>query len=305
MSLGSLDKDILKIGACSMAAVPGETEENINKIKKWTEKGIKEKLDILLFPELSLSGYWPRSELYYEAQPRDGPAINELISFLGELNANIAISVGLAESYGNAIYNTQILLNREGIISYYRKTHWPAAEVETWSCGNHYPVANYMGFKIGTAICYDNNFPEVHRIYGIQGADVVLSPYAYGSSFSFDDLNSQKLSIQKWKNKEKMFLRAAAAANYLWIIAVVGGGIVKDYLEEQQPGKGFKSTFPGVILFIDPNGQVVKESPDDKVEERLISMNISRLSNLEIKKGGNNFFKNRRPWTYSKITELP
>ncbi|MHA1340587.1 MAG: carbon-nitrogen hydrolase family protein [Promethearchaeota archaeon] len=299
-------KDILRVGACSMAATPGDIEENIEKIKKWTEIAIKEKIEILLFPELSLSGYWINSELHYIAQPRDGPAIQELINFLKEINSDITISVGLAESYGGCIYNTQVMLNgKKGLLTFYRKTHWPSSEMPIWGCGDRYPVYDYNGIKIGTAICFDNQFPEVHRIYGLKGADLVLSPYAYGSKFSYNDANSMKNAIRRWKNKEKMFLRAAAAANYLWIVAVVGGGIVKDYIEKENPGKGFTSYFPGVILFIDPSGNVVKESSDDKVEERILWYDISRIANIELRRGSNNYFKDRRISTYKRIMELP
>lgn len=299
-------RDIIRVGACSLASIPGDIQENTKKIKEWIKKAIIEKIDLLLFPELSLSGYWTRSELYYEAQPRNGPAIQELINFLKETNSNIVISVGLAEQYGGCIYNTQILLNgTQGELSYYRKTHWPSAEMTTWSCGDKYPIFDFDGIKIGTAICFDNSFPEVHRIYGLEGADIVLSPYAYGDKFDYNDPESMKRAIRKWKEKEKMLLRAAAHTNYLWIVAVVGGGEVMDYVEQESPGKGFHSWFPGVILFIDPEGNVQKESSDDKVEERLLWYDISRISNIEHRKGGNNYFKDRRISTYHRITELP
>ena len=106
--------EILRIGACSMAAVPGSTEENIEKIKGWTKKAVDEGVELLLFPELSLSGYWCSNELYFESQPRDGPAIKELVAYLGKLDTDMAISVGLAEKYGGCIYNTQVLLDKLG-----------------------------------------------------------------------------------------------------------------------------------------------------------------------------------------------
>ncbi|MHA1368969.1 MAG: carbon-nitrogen hydrolase family protein [Promethearchaeota archaeon] len=300
-----MSRDIIRVGACSLAAVPGDVETNLEKIKHWTERAAREKIDLLLFPELSLSGYWTCSELYYEAQPRDGEAVQDLIKFLGSLNEDIAISVGLAESYGGCIYNTQILLNRSGELYYYRKTHWPHAEVGIWSCGDRYPVYNFDGIKLGTAICYDNEFPEVHRIYALDGADLVLSPFAYGHKFSENDPNSQQDSIKRWKDGERPVLRAAAKCNYLWIVSVVGGGHVKDYIAEQNPGKGHEYYFPGVIFFIGPDGKVILESPDDEIKERLMWYDISRITNMELRKGTNNFFKNRRTATYKRICQQP
>ncbi|MFX0098816.1 MAG: carbon-nitrogen hydrolase family protein [Candidatus Hodarchaeota archaeon] len=297
--------DIIRVGACSMAAIPGDADTNIEKIKEWTKKAIEEKIHLLLFPELSLSGYWTHTELHYEAQPRDGEAITELIEFLNELERDIAISVGLAEGYGGCIYNTQVLLDNKGERYYYRKTHWPHAEVGTWSCGDRYPIHDFDGVKIGTAICYDNSFPEVHRIYGLKGADLVLSPYAYGHKFDPEKIETVKDSIFRWKDKERMFLRAAAHSNYLWIVSVVGGGHVKDYVAQGGSDKGLEYYFPGVILFIAPDGKVVLESPDDEIKERLMWTDVSRLANMEHRKGTNNYFKNRRTATYGRILEFP
>jgi predicted amidohydrolase len=298
-------QDIIRVGACSMVAIPGDVDENIDKIKKFCKQAIEDKVELLLFPELSLSGYWISTELHYEAQPRDGPAIKELISFLNDMNSDLVISVGLAESYGGCIYNCQIMLDRNGERYYYRKTHWPNAEVGTWGCGDRYPIHSFKGIKIGTAICYDNNFPEVHRIYGLQGTDIILSPYAYGKKFDYNDPASIKASIKAWKDHEIMVLTANAALNYQWVIACVGGGHVKDYIVDETPGKGFEMFVPGVILFISPEGKVVKQTPDDKIEETLLWMDVSRLSNIEHRKGTNNFFKNRRITTYGRLLELP
>ncbi|MHA1731149.1 MAG: carbon-nitrogen hydrolase family protein [Promethearchaeota archaeon] len=297
--------DLLKVGACSMAAVPGDTEGNLEKIKSWCEEAAKEGVELLLFPELSLSGYWTSSELHYEAQPIDGPATSELVHFLGDLDSDLVVSVGLAEQYGGCIYNTQVLLGRDGEVGHYRKTHWPGAEFRTWGCGDRYPVHEVGGFRVGTAICFDNCFPEVHRIYGLLGTDLILSPYAYGDKFDPGVPESEAKVIAKWKDRERTQLRAAAYSNYQWIVACVGGGNVKDYHAEAGDPEAHEYHFPGVILFIGPDGKVILESPDDSVGERMLSYTLSRLANVEQRRGGNNFFKNRRPITYGRLTELP
>ncbi|HME52748.1 MAG TPA: nitrilase-related carbon-nitrogen hydrolase [Candidatus Lokiarchaeia archaeon] len=297
--------EILRVGACSIAAVPGDTDGNIEKLKQWTRQAVDEKVELLLFPELSLSGYWCSKELLFEAQPRDGPAIKELVAFLNELDSDIAISVGLAEKYGGCVYNCQVLLDRNGERYYYRKTHWPHAEMGTWSCGDRYPVHKFQAFNIGTAICYDNNFPEIHRIYGLEGADLVLCPYAYGGKFDPADMETVKKSIFDWKDKERYYLRCAAQTNYLWIVSCVGGGHVVDYHKEKEEKDGLEYYFPGVIFFIAPDGKVLKESPDDEIAERLLWMDISVLANMEQRRSDYNHFKDRRTATYGRVCELP
>jgi hypothetical protein len=60
-----------------------------------------------------------------------------------------------------------------------------------------------------------------------------------------------------------------------------------------------------VILFIDPSGKVVLESPDDRIEECIMSYNISRITNMEQRRSKYNHFKDRRTAIYGRITELP
>lgn len=299
--------DLLRVGACSMVAVPGDIDGNLEKIQDWIRQAVAERVELLLFPELSLSGYWINSELYYEAQPRDGPAVRALVAFLREIDADLVVSVGLAESHEGCLYNTQVLLDRNGERGYYRKTHWPHAEVGTWGCGTRYPVHRVGNFALGTTTCYDTNFPEVHRIYALQGTDLILAPYAYGDKFDPAEPETERAAIRKWKDREMMVLRAAAALNYQWIVACVGGGHVQDYIADQHPDseQGEHHHFPGVIFFVDPTGKVVLESPDDKIAERLHWYDVSRIANVEARRSNNNFFKNRRPLTYGRVTEAP
>lgn len=297
--------DMLRVGACSFAALPGNTEKNLAGIKVWCSKARDEHVDLLLFPELSLSGYWLSTELHYEAQPRDGPAVRDLVAYLSDIDTGMHVSVGLAESHGGTIYNCQVIVNREGIVSAYRKTHWPNAEMGTWGCGDRYLSCKVGDFTVGTAICYDNNFPEVHRIYGLLGTEVLLSPYAYGSRFDPGKPETVRKAIFSWKDKEKYYLRCAAHANHYWVVACVGGGHVKDYIAKGNPGKGMEYYFPGVIMFIDPGGNMVKESPDDAIEERLLWCDVSRISAIEARRSTLNHFKDRRTGTYGRLTELP
>nr|MDO8119205.1 nitrilase-related carbon-nitrogen hydrolase [Candidatus Sigynarchaeota archaeon] len=300
-----MNPEILRVGAVSFAAIPGDTEQNIKGIKHWSEEAMNAGVDLLLFPELSLSGYWTSNELYFEAQERDGPAIKEIVDWLGKKGTDMVISVGLAERFGGCIYNCQLLLDGTGTRGFYRKTHWPNAEQGTWGCGDKFPVHRVKDFNVGIAICYDNNFPETHRIYGLQGTDLILSPYAYGKKYDPAKPETIKSAISDWKDAEKVMLRCAARANFQWVVACVGGGHVKDYIATQGSTKGKEYFFPGVILFIGPDGKIIQESPDDEIAERLMWTDISLLASMTKRSGEYNHFKDRRPSIYGRITELP
>lgn len=88
------------------------------------------------------------------------------------------ISVGVYEWEGETLYNTAVLIDRQGeIAGSYRKTHLPEAEV-VWGItpGDTYPVFETDFGRIGIQICYDNFFPEVARALALNGAEIILLP---------------------------------------------------------------------------------------------------------------------------------
>jgi deaminated glutathione amidase len=80
--------------------------------------------------------------------------------------------------------NTAFLLDRAGeCIGCYRKKHPAPTEeailTDPIISGEPFPVFEFEGVKLGMAICMDIHFPEMFRIYGLKGADVVCMPTMY------------------------------------------------------------------------------------------------------------------------------
>jgi predicted amidohydrolase len=105
-----------------------------------------------------------------------GPATK----ILGEAakKAGIYVVAGIYEREGSLVYNTAILIDRQGnVAGKYRKTHLPQTEVEGGlTPGSEYPVFQTDFGKIGIEICYDNFFPEVVRNLVKNGAEIIFCP---------------------------------------------------------------------------------------------------------------------------------
>ncbi|MCP4645347.1 MAG: carbon-nitrogen hydrolase family protein [bacterium] len=79
--------------------------------------------------------------------------------------------------------NTAFLLDRTGEpVGFYRKKH-PAPSEEAIITepidGDPFPVFDFEGVRTAIALCMDIHFPEMFRIYGLKGADLVCVPTMY------------------------------------------------------------------------------------------------------------------------------
>jgi predicted amidohydrolase len=87
------------------------------------------------------------------------------------------VAASVLERDGRRIYNTGVLLGRDGeLIGKYRKTHPTIAEslVKGTAPADDYPVFDTDIGRIGYMICYDNHQPEVSRILGLKGAKILV-----------------------------------------------------------------------------------------------------------------------------------
>ena len=98
--------------------------------------------------------------------------------------SQIGLVASLSAKAGDRFANTGFLLDREGkLVGVYRKKHPAPTEeailTEPAVPGDPFPVFDFEGLKLGIAICMDIHFPEMFRIYGLKGADLVCMPNMY------------------------------------------------------------------------------------------------------------------------------
>ena len=110
------------------------------------------------------------------AEPIPGPVTQRL----GRAAArnNIWVVAGVTERAGAVVYNTAVLLDRQGqIAGQYRKVHLPREE---WTKGirpgHEYPVFETDFGTVAMQICYDWFFPESTAAFALKGAEIVFAP---------------------------------------------------------------------------------------------------------------------------------
>ncbi|MBY0505262.1 MAG: carbon-nitrogen hydrolase family protein [Bryobacteraceae bacterium] len=131
--------------------------------------------DLIVFPEgITVIGTGKAYADVVETIP--GPTTERLGKLARDRRAYVV--AGLYEREGKVLYNTAVLLDRQGqIAGRYRKVYLPAGEVEGGlTPGLSYPVFTTDFGTLGMLICYDVFFPEPARALASQGADLIVLP---------------------------------------------------------------------------------------------------------------------------------
>lgn len=134
--------------------------------------------EFIVFPELFLTGYNMGDALRALAEPLDGPSINAISAMASR--HGVGIVIGLPERRGHAVYNSVIALDADGrIAGVYRKIHlFGDVEPTIFARGDQVGLAQLGKRRVGLAICYDIEFPEVGRALARDGADIICVPTA-------------------------------------------------------------------------------------------------------------------------------
>jgi predicted amidohydrolase len=162
-----------------MTVHPGDTSGNVARMLDYIHKASALGADIVVFPELATSGYVEDQRSC--AEELAGETVSRVRD--AARRGSVWVAIGLAELRDGDLYNSGILVSRRGeVVGSYSKTHLglePAAgsdvaEAEIFSAGSDYPVFSTDIGMVGMMICKDGLFPEVSRIYSVEGCEVLL-----------------------------------------------------------------------------------------------------------------------------------
>jgi len=209
----------------------------------------KQGAQLVCLQELTLSPYFcTRSDADPTAYMEDihnGPTSTLLKKCAKE--ANVYITASLFENSG---HNTAIAYNPDGkIIAITRKQHIPSGEKYHedfyFAPGDsNYPIHTIAEHKIGLPTCYDQWFPELSRIYGLKGSEILVYPTAIGSEPTAPEFDTQPI----WK--KAMIGQGIMSNNFIIAINRIG---TEDGLEFY--GSSFISNPMGEILAIAPRNE--------------------------------------------------
>lgn len=205
----------MRIGLTQMDVAWEDKKDNMDKVKRLTSQA-KGKADILVFPEMTLTGFTMNTGLAGEEM-----LFSQTLHFFKEMSKEyeMALMFGFVEDFGKEYYNKLMMVHDGRVVYEYDKIH-PfnySEEGEHYIGGHEIRTAEYEGMRFSGFVCYDLRFPEIFQA-AADKADVI-----------FVIANWPKERVLHWET----LLRARAIENQCFVVGVnrVGRGNGLEYVE--------------------------------------------------------------------------
>jgi len=172
---------------------PPTPEENISLAKQIIETANSFNPDVVVLPETFKLAGMPGEMTSQIAEPIPGPTFNLLADLAKKGNTNIIAGHMVTE--GGKIFNKAIIINRSGeFVGSYNKKYPVEDEIKNGvEPGSSNPVFNLDFARIGVAVCFDLNWPEIWRDFAKQNIELAFWVSAYEGGFP--------LQSYAWENK--------------------------------------------------------------------------------------------------------
>jgi len=300
---------IVTVGAAQLG--PNQRADSrkdiVTRLLSLLEQGARHGCDLVVFPELALTTFFPR--WFFESQDEldtffetnmPGPDTQVLFDTARKLKVGFYLGYAeLTQEDGRTRrFNTSILVDQTGtIVGKYRKIHLPGhAEHEPWRQFQHlekryfetgnlgFPVFRAFGGIIGMAVCNDRRWPETYRVMGLQGVEMILIGY---NTPVHNPPAPEHDNLSHFHNE--LVMQAGAYQNGTWVVGVGKGG-----REE-----GVDQIGNSIIAA--PSGEIVAAC--STLGDELAIARCDLDLTLSYKNSVFNFAKHREPHAYGMIVE--
>ncbi|MDI6731394.1 MAG: NAD+ synthase [Candidatus Margulisbacteria bacterium] len=224
----------MKLALAQINPTVGDLTGNTQKILAFITDAKSQKADLIIFPELAITGYPPEDLLLKPQFIADNlSALREIVKHC----RGIAAFIGFVDKKSKGIFNAGAFIENGKIKKIYHKVHLPNYAVfdekRYFTAGKEGVMVSYKGLKIGLGICEDiwaEKGPYLAEAR--KGADLIIN------------INASPYHIGKIKQREKMLkTRAKRIKTPILYVNMVGG---QDEL-----------VFDGGSMVVSPQGKVI------------------------------------------------
>jgi len=276
--------------AATQMACSWDIDANIATAVRLVRQAHTTGADLVLLQELFETPYFCQDQDASHFSLAHDASTSPLLSRLRDLarELNVVLPVSFFERSGNSYFNSLAMIDADGSqLGVYRKSHIPQ--------GPGYEEKFYFtpgdtGFRVwptrvgvvGTAICWDQWFPEAARAMALQGAEILCYPTAIGSEPRDPTLDSQA----HWQR----VMQGHAAANMLPVVASNRTGVER--------GERSELRFYGSSFIADITGEIIAGAGRDG--EAVLTARFD-LEDCRTRRAAWGLFRDRRPDLYERL----
>lgn len=244
----------------------GRPASNLRRIAEAQAAAAADGVDLLLTPELSLTGYDLRDRASMLARPLEAQGFPELAD-------GPDVVLGIVErGRGFVTYNTAVHLRRGAVLHRHRKLYLPTYGM--FDEGRYFGAGDRVraydaggGWRMGLLVCEDLWHPALGYLLALDGADVLLVQTAAAGRGAWEGgatgaATGRFASAAAWEQ-----LACAAAVAYGVYVALAN-----------RVGVEGSCIFAGGSLVVGPDGSVAARA-DDLDEDRLtVDLSLERVA---------------------------
>lgn len=265
----------------------GSREGMMSQYQTLIAEAAQQGAELIGLPEFSLTCYFPGTTDptgFTWAEPLHGGPSDQFFSQLARQH-QVHIIASIYEQDGDQYFDTATFHNPQGELhGFTRKIHIPSGdgyhETHFFKGGDQYPVLAVGQLQVAAPTCYDQWFPEVARIFSMNGANLIFYPTAIGSEPNDPTLDSS----EQWQT----VMRGHAIANGIFIAAT------------NRVGAENGVQFYGSSFICDPRGRVLAQAGRDTTEIIMAELDLGVMEHWR------DFFPllhQRRSATYGRLLE--
>ena len=249
------------------------------EIETGIARAVKAGADIVALPELTLSPYFAATTgrqaaaARFQEPLRSGPTA----TMFSALSRHHRVHI-IASLYENGGYNTAVIFDPNGsLVGACRKQHIPGSDgyaeqqyFRSAGSAQDYPVFTLAlpsgPVRVAVPTCYDQWFPELHRIYALRGAELLVFPSAIGAERSAPGLDTS----DTWQ----LCMRGSAVANGTFVAAI---NRVTAPAGAVEPGAMGGQAFFGRSFICGPDGAVMADAGSDEARSEVVRIDLDEV----------------------------
>jgi NAD+ synthase (glutamine-hydrolysing) len=243
----------VRIALAQINPIVGDLSGNSRLIVEWIGRARDQGADVVLFPELALTGYPPEDLVLKPAFVRDNM---KQLGVVVEATKGISAVVGFVDEEGD-LFNAAAFMHDGELKAVYHKVFLPNYgvfdEQRYFTPGHRCPIFELGGVRIGVSVCEDCWYPAGPMAWQAQhGAELLLningSPYHEG---------------KRIPREEMIAGRAADYGSFIAWVNTVGG---QDEL-----------VFDGNSAIFSPTGEVLARAPSFREDLLVCDVNLGAV----------------------------